>query len=204
MYYVSDAAAIVLAADAKAPRSVEEVMRETYPDATIDGNGRAHAPADGYIYEDVVYRGGEYLPFPEGIDTVRESSSYYRPSISVFVEDTKEVLFIEGTKAQVNAARDVAKAQQLELDLNKAHVGTVGKREVFELMVMAVYSELGVYGVVFTNMMRDAEGNPVVYKGSKRLAKDGDTVKIKATVKSHWVAQTNGRKATYISRPTAA
>lgn len=202
MYVVFDASAIAAAIEANAPRSVEAVLLEMYPDAVIDRRGRAHAPCDGYETEDgLIYRGGEYLPEPEGIDEMRgASSSRYKPCIRLFDVKQGAEVYLEGTKAQIQAGREIAKQQQAEIDCSKSHVGTVGKRETFEAKIYTIFDNTTQYGVQFTHYMRDEAMNPIVYRGTKKLAKEGDTVCFDATVKSHWTGA-NGRVATYVNRP---
>ena len=206
MYIVTDIDAIAAAFDSAAPRSVEAIHREAYPDATIDAQGRAHAPHDGYETEDgQVFRGGEYLPDP--LDAMDELAAMkqmmrgsYRPTLRVIVADTREELVFEGTKGQVATAREVAKDQQEAFDATRTHVLADGERGIIEARVMMIFDNFGEYGTVYTHLMRDADLNPVVYKGGKKLAKRGETVKVKATVK-HW--QRDDRLATYIKRPAA-
>ena len=44
MYICTNKAEVDAAFEAARPRAVEAVFREVYPDATIDAQGRAHAP----------------------------------------------------------------------------------------------------------------------------------------------------------------
>lgn len=46
---------------------------------TIDRHGRLHAPCDGYEWEDVIYQGGSYLPFPPEFYEMLEMTSGYTP-----------------------------------------------------------------------------------------------------------------------------
>ena len=210
MYLITDLAPIQIAFDGAAPRRVEEMMRERYPDATIDCDGRAHAPYDGYVDEVFggVYRGGEYLPFEPDADSLLGRGNY-TPSIALRING--EDLVLEGTRGQVAAAREIAKAQQAAHDRNVKHVGAEKARSIFDLELTATFADFGEWGPIITHYLRDADGNPVVYKGSKHLGtpqphgrfaitKIGETIRVKATVKSHWTAS-DGRKATYINRP---
>ena len=200
MYIITDLAPIQKAFDGAAPRRVEDVMRERYPDAKIDSNGRAHAPHDGYVDSVFggVYRGGEYLPFEPDADDLPGRGNY-QPSIAVRLNGVDLVL--EGTRGQVAAARQIAKEQQAEHDRHVVHVGAVGARAIFDLDLTATFTDFGEWGQVTTHYLRDADGNPVVYKGKFAITKIGETIRIKATVKAHWTAS-DGRKATYINRPS--
>lgn len=201
MYFATDITEIVAAMEAKAPRPMREIFLEVYPDCTIDRNGRAHAPYDGYecLFTGKQFRAGEYLPFEFEDETFPTGSGRVR-GLEIMIDG--DVVFIEGTKAQVAAGREVIKSQVAAHDKTADFVGTVKKRETIELTLMTVFHEFGVYGSVYTHYMRDQSNNPVVYKGSKLMPmKAGETRKIKATVKSHWAASDGERKATYISRP---
>jgi methyl coenzyme M reductase beta subunit len=84
--------------------------------------------------------------------------------------------------------------------LTKVHVGTVGERREFTLTVVHVHAFEGQFGYVFINILNDAEGNVVVYKGSKELGEKGTTLTLKATVKEH--GERDGVKQTIIARPS--
>jgi hypothetical protein len=89
MIIVTNLPAISEAFDGAAPRSVDEVMLEHYPDATVDRWGRAHAPHDGYSDPDGnVYRGGEYLPEPPEFDEMKQlqrmMNGRRRPALKVY------------------------------------------------------------------------------------------------------------------------
>ena len=209
MYIITDLAPIQQAFDGATPRSVEEIMRERYPAATIDRNGRAHAPHDGYVdgVYGGVYRGGEYLPFEPDADSLPTRSGY-QPSIAMRLNG--DDLILEGTRGQVAAARLIAKEQQAEHDRHASHVGAEKARAIFELELTATFVDFGEWGQVTTHYLRDADGSPVVYKGNRLgtrhplgrflITQIGETIRLKATVKSHWTAR-DGRKATYINRP---
>lgn len=195
MFVITNAAEIEAAFEGAAPRRVEDIILEIYPDATIDCQGRAHAPCDGYTVGDRAFRAGEYLPLPEN-----EFVGGYGCE-AIYDQLGEEIYFI-GTRGQRKAANEVAKAQQAKFDAEvAAHVGTEGKREDFNLKVYSVFKEPGAYGVEFTINMRDENFNPVVYKGTSDLGQVGQHLKLKATVKSHWAAKGDSRKATYIAHP---
>ena len=60
----------------------------------------------------------------------------------------------------------------------------------------------GFYGTTWINVMRDADGNVIAYKGSACLGQKGDTFKVKGTVKEHTLYK--GTKQTVINRPKVA
>lgn len=206
MYLITDTAAISAAFDGAAPRQVSELIREMYPEAIIDKNDRAHAPHDGYVdpYSGNVYRGGEYLPFElteeEELKRIM-SRGVKAPLIQVRTADGQELAFTEGTRGQVKAAREEAKRQEAEFDKTTIQDYTQGERTTRELMLMAIYTEMGYYGEKVTCIYRDGNNHKVVHKGSKLpKVKIGQKVTGKFTVKSTWQGS-DGRKATYIQRP---
>lgn len=120
------------------------------------------------------------------------------------------------------------KAQRIAADLDKGHVGEVGKRQDFELTVQHVHTyqreRFGYRGgleTVYIYIMRDAAQNIVVYKGTTEIeqqilwednygafrnryhmgtpVKAGSIVHMKATVKEH--GQREGVAQTIVQRP---
>ena len=80
------------------------------------------------------------------------------------------------------------------------HIGEVGKRQDFILTVKAKVSVESDFGKLYIVTFTDKNENIVVYKGSKYVEYNkGDTLKVKATVKSH--NEYEGAKQTSISRP---
>ena len=207
MLFCTDVQEVAKAAEAKAPRPIEEVWQEVFPGCTVDRNGRAHSPHDGYEcpHTGQLYRAGEYLPEPdcESFRTGRE----VRPLM--FVTPDWQVHAIEGTRAQRRAAIDAANAQALVFDRDEAaHVGEEKQRVELELTLMAVFHSFGTYGNTYTHYFRDAEWNQVVWKGSKLIIdvaggtmKPGQTINAKVTVSSHWTSG-DGKKRTYVKRPS--
>lgn len=78
------------------------------------------------------------------------------------------------------------------------HVGAVGERRDFTLIVNKVFSFDGFHGTTFINICKDADGNVIVYKGSNGF-EEGETVRVKATVKAH--GDRDGVAQTMIARP---
>lgn len=91
------------------------------------------------------------------------------------------------------------KAEIRQRDAGSEHVGTEGKREIFTLTVTGIAPLESFYGDQFLHFMKDAAGNVVVYKGANKIAEKGETITVKATVKSH--GERDGVKQTNISRP---
>ena len=80
-----------------------------------------------------------------------------------------------------------------------SHIGTVGERIDLTLTVNHIVEIPTDYGLMLIHIMEDANHNRVIYKGSKQLAEKGETVTIKATIKTH--GERDGEKQTIINRP---
>lgn len=201
MMIVTNIAAVNEAFFAKTPRPIREVMREIYPDATEDANGRFHAPHDGYIcpITDKEFRGGEYLPAdePEDMLSISGRTTVY-PNAFDLQGNRHEW---NGTRAQNIAAWGVIIEQNKAHDAERSHhVGTVGEYSTLELTIQHIAVVNGYYGDINIHITKDPEGNVVIYKGSNKvLAKKGCTVKVKAKIKSH--GEREGVKQTVIERP---
>jgi uncharacterized protein (DUF3820 family) len=82
------------------------------------------------------------------------------------------------------------------------HIGTVGQRLDFECTIQWVSKRPSDFGPgsVYTHKMVHGQTHDVVmYRGSKELGAKGDTVRFKATVKSH--GEYKGEKQTNVTRP---
>lgn len=95
-------------------------------------------------------------------------------------------------KAEFDAKREAQKSLS-------SHVGEVGKRQVFTLTCDHVVELPSDYGLLCINLLRDEDGNRIIYKGGKHLLNKGETAQFKATVKEH--SERNGEKQTVVSRP---
>lgn len=96
------------------------------------------------------------------------------------------------------AGREAERSEQMELDRASSHVGAVGERRDWELIVGTLSVQDGVYGTSYFHVCRDPEGNVILYSGSRKWER-GATVRCKATVKKH--ATRDGVAQTWISRP---
>ena len=95
-------------------------------------------------------------------------------------------------------------ASRKALDARKPflkHIGAVGAREVFELTCKSVITREGDFGTTYITRFEDKDGNQVTWFASKSVANEGDTLKLKATVKKH--DQFNGVPQTIITRGKA-
>ncbi|CAL9955719.1 hypothetical protein VPHD479_0010 [Vibrio phage D479] len=109
-------------------------------------------------------------------------------------------------KAQDN---DILAKKKVKEVLVSNYIGTIKKREEFELTLEHVFVSEGYYGDTYIHKFTDLNGNVVTWFGTKRLShKDGsavgvtDTVKVKATVKEH--AEYKDVKQTVVQRVTVA
>lgn len=208
MYICTDRDAVDSIYAAKTPRPIMEAMRETYPDATMDADGRFHAPYDGYEcpLTGELFRGGEYLPsnllpevcFGDGSSNIYSAEAIYNG----------EVVEWNGSRGQIDAVREELKRQSDEVDrVTSKHVGEVKKRITFSANIVAIKTFEGCYGFTYFHVLRSTDGNIFVYKGSKRLVSNRgrervNSVTVTCTIKSH--SEYNGVKQTIIERPKVA
>lgn len=79
------------------------------------------------------------------------------------------------------------------------HVGVIGDRHQFRVVIRFVKGFESMYGMTFIHVMDDAQGNVIVYKGSKELGAKGQNLSLVATVAEH--GEREGIKQTIIKRP---
>jgi hypothetical protein len=95
------------------------------------------------------------------------------------------------------------KAERLAADANSRWVGEIKQRLDFTVTLQGTFDYETDFGTVFGHIMKDQDGNVILYKGSNRLdAKRGDTFTVKATVKKH--DERNGVQQTIVNRPKMA
>ena len=213
-YRITDKAAVDAAFEAAAPRSVREVVLERYPEAVEDSNGRFHAPYDGYVdpIDQRVYRGGEFLPYEELTDPMAMAMGRAKWRPSAF-DAAGELHTWHGTHAQQVAAQAVIREQNTAIErATSDHVGEVGAMvDLPDLHITFVRGYDGLYGTTWIHVLKDRDGNVVVYKGSKRLRSgknphlDHDLVKgerfsMRCKVKEH--GERDGVRQTVVQRPT--
>ena len=100
----------------------------------------------------------------------------------------------EGFASERDAKRA---AETAERAATSQHVGTVGERIDFDLVVERTLTFEGTFGATYFNICRDADGNVVIYKGSNHW--DQGPIRVKATVKAH--ESRDGVAQTLIARP---
>jgi len=94
---------------------------------------------------------------------------------------------------------DERAAALAEKAVTAKHIGAVGERRDFDLTTVFVTSFETQFGITFVHIMEDADGNVVVYKGTKPIGQKGDAITVKATIKAH--DRRDGIAQTIISRP---
>ena len=96
--------------------------------------------------------------------------------------------------AVVNAVADLER----RASWNSQHLGTVGKRDVFNVEVYRVAYFESAFGIVWIVTMRDEAGNAIVSKSTSFRAERGQRLTIKATIKDH--GDFRGEKQTVVQR----
>lgn len=173
------------------------------------------ATPEGARANDFLFRLGEFE------DTYREDGQFggFHPVVKASLGDfydamrdnanewggltegqTKAVLgMITRGEARV-AERAKAREDARQADADKSGwVGTIGERMDFSLTIRILIEMEGQYGYSYLHVMNDAQGNVLVYKGTKKLGERGDAVQVKATVTDHDMR--DGVKQTKIARP---
>lgn len=112
----------------------------------------------------------------------------------------KQAAFLGKLLAQI-PAREAQKAERAAVNANSKHVGTVGARATWHVRVEWVKSFDSQFGTTFIHGLRDADGNVVIYKGSRQLADKGQHVGFVATIKEH--GERDGVKQTVVARPAS-
>lgn len=200
MLIVTNLDAVNNAFNSKAPRPWKEVVLEVYPGATVDANGRAHAPYDGYecSLTGRTFKAGEFLPMSEPDDNYRVMGVERKFPTATDLNGQEHKW--DGTRAQNLAVWGELIAQTHAYDAVKSnHVGNVGDKITFSGVVEMVKGFDGMYGIVWIHVIKDLVGNVFVYKGTKRLADKGKQINLAAKVKSH--GDREGVKQTLIERP---
>ena len=202
-YTMTDRAKIEAIILAKTPRPWKEVVMDVYPGATIDANGRAHAPYDGYEcgLTGQLFKAGEFLPM-SGTD---ENETYgFGGSVNYPVEavDTEgNVHEFNGlTRAQKMAVYAELSEQSHAYDVARSnHLGTIGKKLTVNVTIAAVKQYEGYYGPVFFHVMKTDDGSIIIYKGGKKLGSRDKKYELTASVREHAVRF--DVKQTLVQRP---
>jgi len=100
--------------------------------------------------------------------------------------------------------REEIKKERIEASRGSDFVGSEGVRTTFTLTLTKVFETDTPFGLAFVHKFKDENDNLVTWKATKRLdMAEGDTKKITATVKHHYVNK-DGIKTTYINRAKVA
>ena len=211
MYMVTNRDQINQIHQDNAPREVEAIVQEHCPGATVDRNGRAHAPYDGYSLDGIdAFRGGEYLPIENNDPLATSLRNIESVRFGIFMYDVakhrsgdrKNAYFaMFGSRGQLQAVREEAKRQHNEFNETLELPFTDGKREDAELMLCQSFlqddgmpDEWG--RIVKKQQYRDENLNIVYYKGKELVkanspngyvADIGRWASIRGTF-SHWTA----------------
>ena len=102
-------------------------------------------------------------------------------------------------KEQWVADAEEKRAAALEADRKSEFVGELKERRNWVLTINRVINFESQWGLVYINLMKDAAGNVIVGKGTKRYGDEGTTIEVTATVVKHDTR--DGVKQTFINRP---
>ena len=107
--------------------------------------------------------------------------------------------FVRKLLGQIDA-RAQRQADYMARHGGSQHVGVIGDRHSFNVKIRFVKGFESLYGMTFIHVMDDAQGNVIVYKGSKELGEKGANLSLVATVSEH--GEREGIKQTIIKRPS--
>ena len=171
------------------------------------------AHADAQRLQDWLLEQGEFAPAPDHNDIWRSHPMAIKGN-GGFIDllrklaadldecgglSDKQTEIVRNALARQQQFLTERKAKFAAADAGSQHIGTVGQRINFELTLNWVKYFEGAFGATYIHGLKDADGNVVIYKGSKCLGEKGATVKVKATIKDH--SEREGVKQTLISRP---
>ena len=155
----------------------------------LEKRGKYYIEGNGYYgIPQVKYNEGFFGSLAKSLDDYGKLSEKQIQAVLKCVEQQAE------RKIQFDAIRDAKKA-------SSKHVGEIGQRMELVLTCEHVIEFDSQFGLMHICLMRDAEGNRVVYKGSKYLLDKGETQTFKATIKDH--SERDGELQTLIARPVA-
>jgi hypothetical protein len=148
------------------------------------------------------------LEWAKGLDAAELEASDYLRNVNLVARVGAASKKTAGVAASIMVAYAKAMEREVKRQQNAArpesnHVGEVGSRiECLEVTCERVIRREGMYGLTGIHKMHDAAGNDLVWfaSGSAGFLAEGETVKVKATVKEHGEFQ--GRKQTVLSRVT--
>jgi hypothetical protein len=166
--------------------------------------------ADGKRADDFLFRCGEFADVNSTV-YLNALHPVVKASLGDFYEAMRDNVLEWGglTEAQTRAvmgmiARAEARvagfaAKRAEEAETSNWIGTVGERRDFTVTIRHIVTMEGQFGTSYLHIMNDAQGNVVIYKGTKILGGKTETLTVKATVKEH--GERDGVKQTKIARP---
>ena len=190
------------------------IENEMKYEAAIERNIRANASktrraswiatADGQRADDFLFQYGEF-------DYTNTHHPVVKAALGDFYEAMRDNVLEWGgltdaqtravigmiTRAEARVAGFAAKRAEEAAGSN--WIGTVGERRDFTVTIRHIVTMEGVYGTSYLHILNDAQGNVVIYKGTKCLGDRGETLTVKATIKEH--GEREGVKQTKIARP---
>jgi len=149
--------------------------------------------------------GANRAALPELVDAedwVRANPNRYVHRIITDMID-KSAWFVLSEK-QCDLFRKIWSEHDKSTEVKGAHIGTIGKRDVFDLTKTGETYFQGEFGITFVIFCTDSDGNRVIVKGSGEDAGElyssekGNQFKVKGTVKDHTERQ--GEKQTVLNR----
>jgi hypothetical protein len=132
-----------------------------------------------------------------------ENSGYKNEEFTICSMVANLIKYGNLSDKQVNFMRVLVQkiADRATAAANSNFVGTVGKREVFDLVLVFNKTYETAYGLMTVTGFNDKAGNTFIYKGSSIFVglNRGAKVSVKATMKDH--SEYNGVKQNIIARP---
>jgi hypothetical protein len=166
--------------------------------------------AEGKRANDFLFQDGEFAPVDSAI-YLNQMHPVVKASLGDFYSAMRENVLEWGglTVAQNRAVMGMiarAEARVADFAAKRAAeaeasgwIGTVGERRDFTLTIRHIHTMEGQYGTSYLHILNDAQGNVVIYKGTKILGGKTETLNVKATIKEH--GERDGVKQTKIARP---
>jgi hypothetical protein len=175
-------------------------VRSDYDDYRFKRERDAHQPTENDI--ELARKAVEFVREKfEAMDVLTLND--YEHNLSVCVNAD----IVDHRKAGIVASlityynRDLAKREETQKDADSNYFGVIGKRAVYDLKLVKVFSTQGQWGTTTIYKFKDVAGNIAIWFSSAVLEKEleiGTSYKIKGTVKAH--NDRDGVKQTILSR----
>lgn len=147
------------------------------------------------------YKGFEKIKTPEQIARAEARAEKKRiKEAAAYEAHRAEREAEEARKLQAQIKADEELAYQINAEKSGSHyVGTIGDRQDFIIVLDKHLSFPSRFGDINIYLMRDNQGNRIIYKGWIAGLNEGEQSTIKATIKDH--TEYKGEKQTIIQRP---